>query len=198
LALALDATTLGARFVVVVVSVLSRGCAIPVAWTVVLAQQSQPWRTAWLRMLRQLWPAVPPTMKVVVLADRGRSARWLVRRIVRLGWHPLLRVNAGGTFRPDGQPHSQPLSTVVPQPGTRWRGHGAAFPRNRQLACTLLAFYYLRKAESCQAISICPQLVLARPISYPSVSVVPAKNPVSYNAGDFSSPSEERNERWRV
>jgi len=34
LAIALDATTLGQRFVVLVVSVVYRGCAIPVAWTV--------------------------------------------------------------------------------------------------------------------------------------------------------------------
>ena len=34
LAVAVDATTLGQRFVVLVVSVVYRGCAIPVAWTV--------------------------------------------------------------------------------------------------------------------------------------------------------------------
>ena len=34
LALAVDATTVGQRFVVVVISVLYRGCAIAVAWTV--------------------------------------------------------------------------------------------------------------------------------------------------------------------
>jgi hypothetical protein len=34
LAVALDATTLGQRFVVLVISVLYRGCALPVAWTV--------------------------------------------------------------------------------------------------------------------------------------------------------------------
>ncbi len=35
LVLALDATTLGQRFTVLVISVVYRGCAIPVAWTVV-------------------------------------------------------------------------------------------------------------------------------------------------------------------
>ena len=34
LAIAVEATTLGQRFVVLVVSVVYRGCAIPVAWTV--------------------------------------------------------------------------------------------------------------------------------------------------------------------
>jgi hypothetical protein len=35
-----------------------------------------------------------------VLADRGLWARWLFGRIVRLGWHPLLRINNGAKFRP--------------------------------------------------------------------------------------------------
>ena len=39
LALALDATTLKKRFTVLVISVVYRGCAIPVAWKVVGAEQ---------------------------------------------------------------------------------------------------------------------------------------------------------------
>ena len=39
LALALDATTLGQRFVVLALSVLYRGCAIPIAWTILPAGQ---------------------------------------------------------------------------------------------------------------------------------------------------------------
>jgi hypothetical protein len=54
LALALDATTLGQRFVVLVVSVVYRGCAIPVAWTVLPATEQHAWRGEWLRMLRQV------------------------------------------------------------------------------------------------------------------------------------------------
>src|SRR6266446_5603808 len=50
LALAVDATTLGQRFVVLVVSVVYRGCAIPVAWTVIPAAAQQAWRGEWLRM----------------------------------------------------------------------------------------------------------------------------------------------------
>jgi hypothetical protein len=140
LALALDATALGARFVVLAVSVVYRGCAIPVAWTVLPANQKHAWRGEWLRMLRQLRPAVPPTMLVLVLADRGLYARWLYRRIVRLGWHPFLRINAGGTFRPQAHNRFRPLRSFAPQPGTRWQGRGTAFvSRPSRLDCTLLA-----------------------------------------------------------
>jgi hypothetical protein len=140
LALALDATTLGQRFVVLVLSVLYRGGAIPVAWTVLPAGEKHAWRREWLRMLRQVRAAVPRRFFVIVLADRGLSARWLFRRIVRLGWHPLLRINVGGTFRPAPSARYQPLRSLVPQPGTQWAGAGTAFvgPR-RRLNCTLLA-----------------------------------------------------------
>jgi hypothetical protein len=140
LALAVAATTLGQRFVVRVVSVVYRGGAIPVAWTVLPATEKQAWRGEWLRMLRQVRVVGPRRVFVIVLADRGLSARWLFQRIVRLGWHPGLRINTGGTFRPAAGAHSQPLRELVPQPGTQGVGTGSAFqgPR-RRLNCTLLA-----------------------------------------------------------
>jgi hypothetical protein len=140
LAFAVDATTLGQRFVVLVVSVVYRGCAIPVAWTVLPATAKHAWRGEWLRMLRLVRAVVPRRDFVIVLADRGLYARWLFERIVRLGWHPVLRINTGGTFRPAQSVHSQPLRELVPEPGTQWVGTGTAFqgPR-RRLNCTLLA-----------------------------------------------------------
>src|SRR5215467_9176599 len=140
LALALDATTLGTRFTVLVLSVVYRGCAIPVAWTVLAATAKHAWRREWLRMLRQVHRALPRAWTVLVLADRGLYARWLFRRITRLGWHPFLRINTGGTFRSTGQVRGVPLKTLVPEPGTTWQGTGIAFKgRHRQLHCTLLA-----------------------------------------------------------
>ena len=93
LALTVDASTLSDRFVVLAVSVVYRGCAIAVAWTILPAGQKRAWRREWLRMLRLLRPAIPADWTVLVLADRGLYARWLFRRIVRLGWHPFLRIN---------------------------------------------------------------------------------------------------------
>src|SRR5437667_6400973 len=91
-------------------------------------------------MLRQVHRAVPRSWPVLVLADRGLYARWLFRRITRLGWHPFVRINTGGTFRPTGQVRGVPLKTLVPEPGTTWQGTGIAFKgRYRQLPCTLLA-----------------------------------------------------------
>src|SRR5207244_2077436 len=77
---------------------------------------------------------------VVALADRGLYARWLFRRIVRRGWRPFLRVNGGGTFRPEGAGAYRPLAAFAPRVGSRWAGRGVAFQgKERRLACTLLA-----------------------------------------------------------
>jgi hypothetical protein len=140
LALALEATTLGMRFTVLAISVVYRGCAIPVAWTILPTTQPHAWRREWRRLLRTLRPAIPTGWTVIVLADRGLYAGWLFRRIIRLGWHPFLRINAGGTFRPSGQALFYPLLTFTPQVGTCRRGTGTAFKSpQRRLNCTLLA-----------------------------------------------------------
>jgi hypothetical protein len=91
LALAMDATTLSDRFVVLAISVVYRGCAIPVAWTILLGNQPHAWRGEWLRMLRLIKTDIPGKMTVIVLTDRGMYASWLFRRIRRLGWHPFRR-----------------------------------------------------------------------------------------------------------
>jgi hypothetical protein len=120
---------LGSRFVVLPVRVVSRGCAIPGAWPVLPATEKHAWRGGWLRMVRQLRPAVPPPMTVSVLADRGRYARWWYRRIVRWGGPPFLRGTVGGTFRPADTNRFQPLRSFAPQPGTRGQGRGTACVR---------------------------------------------------------------------
>jgi hypothetical protein len=140
LALALDATTLGTRFTVLALSVVYRGCAIPVAGTILPANQPHAWLREWLRLLRPRRPAIPMGWTVIVLADRGLYAGGLCLRILRLGWHPCWRIKAGGTFRPSGQARFYPRLTCTPQVGTCGRGTGTAFKSpQRRVNCTLLA-----------------------------------------------------------
>ena len=142
LAIALDATTLGQRFVLVVISVVYRGCAVPILWKVLPAAIKHPWKPEWLALLKALRGRVPPTWTVIVLADRGLYAKWLFESIQQLGWHPLLRVNAGGTFRPVGWYHRRPFTDWVPTVGSRWQGRGTAFSGKKTcLDCTLLAYW---------------------------------------------------------
>jgi hypothetical protein len=142
IALVIDATSLGERFVVLTISVVYRGTGIPVAWIILKGQKKEAWRTHWLKMLRKLRPAIPRDWTVLVLADRGLYAPWLFRRIVRLGWHPFLRINQGAKFRPSGQTRWYWLRELVGQEEGRWRGAGTAFcTAKSQLPCTLLAWW---------------------------------------------------------
>lgn len=126
LALAIDATAHGDEVVALVVSVLYRGSAIPVAWHILPANQEGAWMSPMLRLPRLLRPAVPPTMTVLVLADCGLWSPRLWKRIQHLGWHPLLRVKRNTTFQPDGQGR-QRADRLVPGPGHAWVGRGVAF-----------------------------------------------------------------------
>jgi hypothetical protein len=142
MALAVDATPLRDRLVVLSISVVYRGMGIPVAWTVLAAQQKGAWREHWLRMLEQVRPALPSDWTVLVLADRGLYARWLFRRIVRLGWHPFLRINQGAKFQPAGQQHWYWLTDLLNQVGACWYGAGTAFSsKDNHLRCTLVAWW---------------------------------------------------------
>jgi len=140
LALALDATTLGQRFNVLAVSVLYRGCAVPVAWKVLEATEPHAWEPEWKTLLSHFQQRVPADWKVIVLADRGLYAKWLFEAITALHWHPLLRVKNQGKFRPEGWYHWVDLPEIVTHVGQRWQGRGTAFKsESAQLPCTLLA-----------------------------------------------------------
>ena len=110
IAIALDATSLGDRFVVLAISVVYRGCAVPIAWKVLKAEEKHAWKPEWQALLKRFQGLVPKDWTVIVLADRGLYAKWLFEAIVELKWHPFLRVNTGGLFRPDNGYHWQPLA----------------------------------------------------------------------------------------
>ncbi len=97
LAFGLDATTLRQTFTVLSVSVLVGGSAIPVAWTILPATHAGAWKAHWLGLLSSLEQSVPESYRVIVLTDRGLYAKWLFQAIQAQGWHPLMRINAGGT-----------------------------------------------------------------------------------------------------
>jgi Transposase DDE domain len=140
LALALDATTLGQRFTVLAVSVLYRGCAVPVAWKVLKATEAHAWEPEWKTLLSHFRSVVPADWNVIVLTDRGLYAKWLFQAITALGWHPLMRINHQGKFRPQGWYHWVALQDLAPGVGRRWQGRGTAFKNAPgRLECTLLA-----------------------------------------------------------
>jgi hypothetical protein len=52
LALVIDATSLGNRWTILAISVVLSGCAIPVAWKVLPAEQPGSWRPYWEGLLK--------------------------------------------------------------------------------------------------------------------------------------------------
>ena len=139
-ALALDASTLGQRFTILSISVVVRGCAIPVAWKVVEAQRAGAWRPHWIALFAALRECIPAHWTVIVLADRGLYAKGLFTTSTDQGWHPYLRINRQGQYRPASASTFRPLSQVVTRVGQCWAGAVTCFAtKERQLACTLLA-----------------------------------------------------------
>jgi hypothetical protein len=147
LALALDATPLKQRFTVLSISVLYQQRALPVAWTIMPANQPGSWQPYWEALLEALRNAIPKDWTVLVCADRGLYAPWLFARIVQMGWHPFLRINAQGYYRQAGQATYQRLASVVTQAGAQWCGRVVCF-KDKPLECTLLAFWDTGQSEA--------------------------------------------------
>src|SRR3954452_12725495 len=146
LALAIDATAHGERLVALVVSVLYRGTAIPVAWAILPGNTPGPWLGPILRLLRLLRPALPACWTVLVLADRGLSSPRLWKRVRDLGWHPLLRIQRRTTVAPDGG-ERRPAGALV-RPGEAWVGRGRlGWPKGRGLTVTLVAVWTAAQEE---------------------------------------------------
>jgi Transposase DDE domain len=124
LALAMDASTLGERFTVLSISVMYRGCGIPIAWKIIPAMQEGEWRPYWEGLLSTFEGVVPPDWKVILMADRGLYAAWLYQAIVKLGWHPMLRVKEDLSFRATAEETFSPMGLRVKRRGRGWSGKG--------------------------------------------------------------------------
>jgi hypothetical protein len=139
LALALDATHLGDKWTVLVVSVVYRGCAIPVGWVVLASQKKGTWRPYGEDLLAELAPVIPADWQVIVLADRGLYAKWLYQGIRQHGWHPFLRINVGGLAQREGATTYEDLAGFILPEGAVWQGRVTCFKTPQaQLKATLL------------------------------------------------------------
>ena len=126
LALAIDPTMLSDRLCALVVSVVYRGCAIPVAWTVLPANEKGKWIDPICELLDLISVAIPDGMRVIVMADRGLRSPDLWKKIQDLGWHPYMRQSINTTFCLDGGMR-MPARKLVSAPGNSFIGSGTAF-----------------------------------------------------------------------
>jgi Transposase DDE domain len=138
LVLAMDASTLGERFTVLSISVMYRGCGLPVAWKIIRAGQEGEWRPHWEGLLAALEGVVPGGWKVVLMADRGLYAAWLYQAIQRLGWHPMLRVKEDLSFRTAEEESFSPMGERVKRRGRGWSGKGEWSEHGERMEGTVL------------------------------------------------------------
>jgi len=112
--------------VLLCMSVLYRGAALPVAWVIVPANQPGAGEPPWERMLRWARSALPLDQEVRVRADQGvgRPRRWHAIRSQQV--HPIMRVRTTSTVAPTGQA-PLPVLRLAPGPGHGWVGVGVAF-----------------------------------------------------------------------
>ena len=137
LALAMDATSLGQALVVLVISVVYRSCAIPIAWCVLPAIEKGSWKEAWLDLFSPFQEVIPEDWVVIVMADRGLYASWLFEVIQKCKWHPFLRINGRFFFRPKDGSESKTLNSAFYQPGCTWSGAVTCF-KTHPIEATLL------------------------------------------------------------
>jgi hypothetical protein len=148
LALVLDATSIHDRFTVLAISLAYRRCAIPLTWTVLPGNTPEAWQPHWERMLGRLAEQIGGDRFVLALTDRGLYSPRLFRALVRVGWHPLMRIRAQGYYRPTGQSAWIPLANLRPPVKGQETWTGEAFKNTEgRLACTLVAWWTEGHAE---------------------------------------------------
>ena len=138
IALAIDPTMLSDRLCAVVVSVVYRGRAIPVAWRVMPANKPGKWIDPACEPLDSLSVAIPNGMRVIVMMDRGLRTPNLWEKIHDLGWHPYMSQCINTTFRIDGGMR-MPARRPVSAPGRSFIGSGTAFrAKSKRLRGTII------------------------------------------------------------
>ncbi len=138
--MAADASTLSDRFTVLAISIVYRGCGIPIAWKIVEATKPGSWKPHWQELFNHINGAVPTDWFVIVTADRGLYADWMYEQIKLVGWHPFLRINQIGLFQKQGEKLWIALNTLVPKVGQSWKGKVTCFKTN-SIECTFDARY---------------------------------------------------------
>ena len=129
LVLAVDPTSRQDDLVALVISVVYRQHAIPVAWHIVEAQEKGSWIDHFCRLLRRLAPAVPTTVPVHVLCDQGLGSRDLWAQIVDFRLASLPALPAPRHLSARGPDRTRAGALADPGTGRPVGGHRAGFPQ---------------------------------------------------------------------
>ncbi|MDD5275344.1 MAG: hypothetical protein PHR16_04605 [Methylovulum sp.] len=99
--------------------------------------------------MKQFRSLLPDDWTVILLADRDLYAKWLFEAIVQLKWHPFLRVNVQGSFRPKDCFHWQPFPAwCLPRAAVGRDGEPLLAARKGDCHCQLVVAIRRRRSES--------------------------------------------------
>jgi len=154
--LAFDATYLGDRFIILAVSVMVSGTAIPVAWHIQNASQKGKWNPIWKQLFTDLSPAIPSDWQVFVLSDSGLYSKPLFNYLVKKKWSVMMRINGGqGLFRPLGRCKWLPLRRLVKR-GMSPRTHSGHCFKGNPLRCQLIVQWEQQYKSPCLIVTNLP------------------------------------------
>lgn len=163
LVLALDVTYLRDRHTILVVSVVYRGCAIPVAWRVLKSNEKGQWHPIWVHLLETLSPAFPHECHLVVLCDRGLYSKRLFEVIRSLRGHPFMRIRPQGLYRRLQAKKWQSLAQIAYR-GMKSKCLRVQCFKGDPLPCTLWVQWPAQYDEPCLIVTdLAPKQVKANP-----------------------------------
>ena len=138
--LALDATYLTDRFVILAISVVVAGCAIPVAWHIQKIDAKGEWNPIWLALLQQIQPAIPSGWMVFVLTDSGLYSKTLFCNLSKsFKWQVFMRISGTqGLFKAKGKRCWIPIRDYVSKGMAPVSVEGICF-KGKPITCTLIA-----------------------------------------------------------
>lgn len=152
--LAMDATYLKDRFIVLALSVVIHGCAIPVAWHVRRADARGEWNPIWYQLFDQIAPILSG-YQVYMLADSGLRSKAVFEKVKAEGWHCVMRIYPQGSYRLRGTHQWRHLNTLA---------HRGMSPKVIQvdcykgdpIACTLIVMWAIESDKPCLLITDLP------------------------------------------
>jgi len=154
LVLALDATYLRERFVILAVSVVVSGCAIPVAWHIQAGERKGAWNPIWQRLLKQISPTIPADWSIFVLTDSGLYSKPLFCYLTKgLQWNVLMRTSSThGLFKATGLHQWQSIGNYLSQGMKPLAVEGICFKGN-PISCTLILQWEMAYEHPCILVS---------------------------------------------
>lgn len=163
LVLGVDVTYLKERYTILCISVLYGQTAIPIAWKVLSGNAQGEWHPLWLALLAPIAAAIPKSVQVLLLFDRGLYSKRLFKAVREYGWHPVMRIREQGLYKRPGSQRWRDLKSVAYR-GMRAKSLRVGCFKNDTLEAVLWVQWDSQQDEACLLLSdLGPQQVKGNP-----------------------------------